>query len=333
MLKTLSPLFTNLVDKQMKTAVLLASMGGPDSLQAVRPFLVNLFNDPSILRVPSFIRPFLAQMIASGRDRTAQAVYKKMGGCSPLLANTQKQAKALESVLKQEGEYCCFVGMSYWHPFLKDTMKEVKSYGPDRIIVVPLYPQFSTTTTLSVIRDVKNAAHELGLICDIVFIENFYRSSGFIQALAESTKEIWNKAICFGSPLVLFSAHGLPEKIVRGGDPYPAQCMETASLLAHKINLNPDQWKLCYQSRIGPLKWIGPSINQLIDEAAHQKRPIVVVPIAFVCEHSETLVELGIEYKERAMRNGAPFYGVAATVGIKDAFIQGLAARIRGINQ
>ncbi len=317
----------------MKTAVLLCSMGGPDSLQAVRPFLFRLFNDPCIMRVPFFVRPLLALLISLMRASEAKKNYEAMGGASPLLANTCAQADALERALSDDGGVPCFVGMSYWHPFIGETMEEIKELAPDHLIVIPLYPQYSTTTTQSVKRDVQKEINRHRMTCRVSFLENFYDDPGFVQAMIENMVPLFKEAEKAGRPRVLFSAHGLPESIVKAGDPYPTQCEATVSALLNKWQGPDMDYVLCYQSRVGPIAWIGPDTEDEIKKAATEKRPILIVPIAFVCEHVETIVELDQTYRALAEAHGAPFYGVVPTVGTHPAFIEGMAQTVRKINQ
>jgi len=317
----------------LKTAILLSTMGGPDSLAGVRPFLFHLFNDPAILRVPQPLRFILAGLISRARDKKAQEIYKQIGGRSPILENTKAQASALENLLIKEGSYRCFVGMSYAPPFLADAVKDIKAYGPDRVIILPLYPQYSTTTTASVIRDGHKWLRRHKVRAQVFVVDPFYLEEGFLRAQCETIEAELDRAQGKGTPHLLFSAHGLPEKIVRAGDPYPQQCAETARALADRLGLDRADWTLCYQSRVGPLVWIGPATDAVIERQAKAGRALIVVPLSFVSEHSETLVELGLEYRLLAERAGALSYGVAQTVGIKEAFIQGLAAKIQEINQ
>lgn len=310
----------------MKTAVLLMSMGGPSSLKDVRPFLFNLFNDPAILRTPAAVRYPLAKLISFKREKEACEIYRKIGGYSPLLENTQAQAAALEKELGED--HRCFVGMSYSEPSIGAAMKEIKKEAPDRIVLLPLYPQYSTTTTASVLREAHKAAQKEGIKQPLIAIENFYENEGFIAAFVELIREKEKQAHAFGKPVLLFSAHGLPERIVtKGNDPYPYQCWETMKNMTSVLKSGSEA-VLCYQSRVGPMKWIEPYIEDEIDRAAGHKRPIVVIPLSFVSEHSETMVELGMVYRERALLKGAPFYDVVPTVGIHPAFIKGLARKI-----
>jgi ferrochelatase len=317
-----------------RTAVILFNLGGPDSPEAVKPFLFNLFSDPAILRVPNPLRHILAKLISGRRNKIATDIYAKIGGRSPILDNTQAQARALERTLSGDGEVKCFVTMRYWYPFAEGAAAAVKKFAPDRIVLVPLYPQFSTTTTASSFKSWRKAAAKAGLDVPTRAVCCYPEEAGFIRALTASTRAAYGMAKereppSKGGPRILFSAHGLPEKIVRAGDPYPVHCGRTAGALVGALNIPGLDHVLCYQSRVGPLKWIGPATDDEIRRAGRDKVPVVVVPIAFVSEHSETLVELDIEYRHLAERAGVPFYARVPVVGTAPDFIEGLAGMVR----
>jgi len=312
-----------------KTAIVLFNLGGPDSSEAVEPFLFNLFKDRAILRVPPPFRRILAWLIAKRRAKIAQDIYAKIGGCSPILENTQIQARALEKTFGDEGKVKCFVAMRYWHPFVEGAVEAVRQFAPDKIVLLPLYPQFSTTTTASSLRSWHRAAGKAKLNIPIKTVCCYPEEPGFIRALTDATRLSYETALGRGKPRVLFSAHGLPEKIVAAGDLYPEQCLRTAKVVAQALNIDGLDWVLCYQSRVGPLKWIGPETDREIRRAGRDKVPVVVVPITFVSDHSETLVELDIEYRHIAEHEGVPLYLRVPVVGAAPAFIEGLASLVR----
>ncbi|MEI6558552.1 MAG: ferrochelatase [Rhodospirillaceae bacterium] len=308
-----------------KVAVVLFTMGGPDRLESVRPFLFNLFNDPAILRLPAVPRRFLAWLISSRRAKPATEIYRLLGGSSPLLKNTEAQAAALEAALGAPERIRTFVAMRYWHPFAGSVVPAVKAFDPDRIVLLPLYPQWSTTTSASSVADWERACRKAGLDKPTRTICCYPTEPGLIEALTGLIRPLYRAAANHGRTRVLFSAHGLPEKIVAAGDPYQWQCERTAEALVAALGIANLDWVSCYQSRVGPMTWIGPETAAEIARAGREGVAVVVVPIAFVSEHSETLVELDIEYRHLAERSGVPAYLRVPTVGIEPAFIAGLA--------
>lgn len=311
-----------------KLAVVLFNLGGPDGPQAVRPFLFNLFRDPAIIGAPALIRYPLAALISTTREKMAKANYAIMGGGSPLLPETKKQAEALEKALAialPGVEAKCFIAMRYWHPLTGETARQVAAFAPDEVVLLPLYPQFSTTTTGSSLKawrkTYKGSGSETTVCC-------YPTDGGLVDAHARMIRETWEKA---GSPTnirLLFSAHGLPEKVILAGDPYQKQIEATAAAVAAKLPAGID-WTVCYQSRVGPLKWIGPSTDEEIRRAGAEGKGVMITPIAFVSEHVETLVELDHEYAELAQEVGvAPYLRVPALGGALE-FIDGLASAVR----
>lgn len=312
-----------------KTAVVLFNLGGPSSPEEIKPFLYSLFSDPAILTLPQPFRSVLASIITRRRLKEARHIYAQLGGRSPLLKNTQAQAEALERELG--GNYKTFVAMRHAHPLTETTFAEVKAYNPDEIVLLPLYPQYSTTTTESswkAWREVSKGYHTpTRCVCC------YPTHSGFIEAFKELTLPVYEQAKTHGNPHVLLTAHGLPEKIIRKGDPYQRHVEQSARHLIEKLCLSSDEVTLCYQSRVGPLTWIGPSTEDEIKRAATTKRPIVVVPLSFVSEHSETLVELDVTYKKLAYSHGCPAYFRVDTVQTHPLFIRGLASLVRDRNR
>jgi ferrochelatase len=311
-----------------RIAVVLFNLGGPDRPEAIRPFLRNLFSDPAILRVPALLRKPLAAAIAGRRAVAAREIYAKLGGSSPLLANTIAQGKALEHALGDLGEVRAFPCMRYWHPRAEQVAAEVKSFAPERLVLLPLYPQYSTTTTASSLADWYAAARRAGLSVPISAICCYPTQPGFIAALAEGIGRSLDKAGA-ANPRLLLTAHGLPERIVAAGDPYPRHVEETAIAVIDMLNTPGLDWRVCYQSRVGPLRWIGPATDEEVRRAGSEGRAIVIAPIAFVSEHSETLVELDMEYGELARHCGVPSYVRVPTVSTAPAFIAGLAHLVR----
>ncbi len=314
----------------MKTAVVLFNLGGPDGPESVRPFLFNLFNDPAIIAVPQPLRWFLAKLISSRRAPVARKIYASIGGGSPLLANTGVQARELETALEHGGgETRCFIAMRYWQPLTDAAARAAAEYGPDRIVLLPLYPQFSTTTSGSSLDAWHNAAQAIGLKVPTTTVCCYPADAGFVAALAGLIRPALDHAEKTGKPRLLFSAHGLPKKIIAAGDPYQWQVEQTAGAVVAALGVPQLDWLTCYQSRVGPLEWIGPSTDAEIVRAGKDGRPVVVVPLAFVSEHSETLVELDIEYRHLADENGVPGYFRVPTVDAAPFFIEGLARLVK----
>jgi ferrochelatase len=315
-----------------RIAIVLFNLGGPDSLAAVQPFLFNLFNDRNIINLPQPFRWAIAKLISSRRTPTATHVYQQMGGRSPILPNTEAQAASLEALLIGGDEVRCFIAMRYWHPFTEDVAREVQAWGADEAILLPLYPQFSTTTTASSVRVWNDTARKIGLHVPQRIVCCYPDEPGFIAALADVTAKAiaqTRTSVPDAAPAIIFSAHGLPQKIVDAGDPYVTQVEATVRAAAAALGLGAGDYQIAYQSRVGPLKWVGPATDETILAAAKAGKPIVVVPVAFVSEHSETLVELDIEYGALARDNGAAAYVRAPTVATHPAFIAGLADLVR----
>lgn len=305
-----------------RVAIILFNLGGPDRQESVRPFLFNLFSDKAIIGLPQPFRFFLAQLISRMREKQAKANYALMGGGSPILPETLKQAEALETAMAQRVTnvtFKCFPAMRYWRPFTKDTAKAAEAWGATDVILLPLYPQFSTTTTASSLKAWRSASKlPAAAICC------YPAGAQFAQAHADAILKTWRDAGSPAGPRLLFSAHGLPQRVVDRGDPYQWQVERSAAAVR---TLLPTDWdvRICYQSRVGPLKWIGPSTEEEIHQAGADGAGVLVSPIAFVSEHVETLVELDIEYAQLAKRLNLPFYLRVPALGADPRFIDALA--------
>ncbi|HVM77435.1 MAG TPA: ferrochelatase [Stellaceae bacterium] len=310
-----------------RTAVVLLNLGGPDSIAAVRPFLLNLFDDPAIIRLPRLLRWLVARLIVRRRLEVAEEIYGFLGGGSPILANTRAQGAALEAALGPG--FKVFVAMRYWHPLSEATAAEVRDWAPDRVVLLPLYPQYSTTTTASSIAAWQKAAERLDLRPPTDIVCCYPRERGFIAALAEPLRAALAESPPGERPRVLFSAHGLPESIVAAGDPYRWQVEETVAAVRAALGREDLDAVVCYQSRVGRLRWLQPETADEIRRAGREGRSLIVVPVAFVSEHSETLVELDRDYGRLAKEAGVPRYRRLATVGTHPHFIAGLAALVR----
>ena len=309
----------------MKKAVILFNLGGPDKLQSVESFLFNLFNDPAILNLPKILRFPLAKLIANRRAPITKKIYEKLGGSSPILKLTIEQSEKLERKLNENknlDKYKCFIVMRCWHPRASKVINDVKSFNPEEVVLLPLYPQYSASTSGSSIKEwndvckINNYQVKTSTICCYPTDKNFIKAH-----ILEIKKKIKN----IGNYKLIFSAHGLPEKNIKNGDPYQWQVEQTVNEIVSLLNIESLDWILSYQSRVGPLKWIGPSTDHTIIENVKLGKHIVIVPIAFVSEHSETLVELDIEYKQLAKENGCNKYTRIPALGINDAFIDSLS--------
>ena len=314
-----------------RIAVVLFNLGGPDDAASVKPFLFNLFSDPAIIGLPGLLRTAVAKLISSRREKPAQANYAMMdaGGGSPLLPETRKQAAALEARLAQTlpgDEVRTFICMRYWNPMTEEVAADVAVWGPDEVVLLPLYPQFSTTTTQSSLKawnaTYAGSGRSRTVCC-------YPQAPGWIDAQADLIREKLAEAERDppGRPVrVLFSAHGIPEKLVVQGDPYQEQVESTVAAIVAGLGLVDHQ--ICYQSRVGPMKWLGPATPEAIAQAGRDGVGAVVVPVAFVSEHIETLVELDIEYGELAHTLGVAPYIRTPTVSLSAPFIDALAAAV-----
>jgi len=312
----------------MKKAVILFNLGGPDKIENVEPFLFNLFNDPAILNLPTILRYPLAKLISNRRAPVAKKIYEELGGSSPILKLTKEQSEALETKLNQtetDNEYKCFIVMRCWNPRANDVIKDVKLFNPEEVILIPLYPQYSAATSGSSIKEWKEVCKKNNYKVKTSTICCYPTDQNFINA---HTKEIIKKIKDLKNFKLIFSAHGLPEKNIKKGDPYQWQVEQSVQKIVENLNIENLDWILSYQSRVGPLKWIGPSTEDIIVENSKIDKHIVLVPIAFVSEHSETLVELDIEYKEIADANGCKNYTRVPALGINEDFIKAMSELI-----
>jgi ferrochelatase len=312
------------VAKRVRIAVVLFNLGGPDRPQAVRPFLKNLFSDPAIIRAPGWLRWIIAELISRLRAPLAIKNYAVMGGASPLNAETRAQADALGAELARRwpaDETRVFTAMRYWRPLTEQVAAEVAAFAPAEVVLLPLYPQYSTTTTASSLAAWK-AAYQGGgrqhAICC------YFDALGLVEAHAALIRQAWEAAGAPQRVRLLFSAHGLPQRISDAGDPYRWQVERTCAEVAARLGDGWD-WRLCYQSRVGPTKWIGPETLAEIVAAGAEGLGVIVDPIAFVSEHVETLVELDRDYAAAARRAGAQPYVRVPALGTQPRFIEALA--------
>lgn len=304
-------------------AVILLTMGSPQDLKDVRRFLFSLFSDPAVIGLPTALRYPLAFLLSLFRTPKARAIYRALGGVSPLMKETKKQAEALEKKLRETGDFRCFIGTSYASPSIADAVCEAAKQGATAYLFVPLYPQFSRTTTGSVFHMARQALKKKRIEKPAFYVDSFYDNEGWIQALAERIDESRKKTK--DGPKIFLTAHGLPERIVRQGDPYVQQCEKTAEAILRKTGVKSEEAVLCYQSRVGPLRWIGPQTAQEIEKAGKEGRAVIVAPISFVTECSETAYEIDLLFRQKAQQAGCPSFSYTGTVGTDAAFIDGLA--------
>lgn len=297
--------------------VILLNLGGPDSLQAVRPFLYNLFSDRNIIRLgTSFLQKPLAYLISAFRFKKTEQMYSLIGGKSPIMDITTAQAQALENnlnsefrMLNSELSFKVYVGMRYWHPFMEEVIQDIYKNGIKKVIALSLYPHYSLTTTGSSVKKIKEVLKVYPL--EISYILQWFDHPLYIKALVDLIKK-GMKSFAIDPEIrnpkseidihVLFSAHSIPKKFIEQGDPYVDHIRETISAIAETI---PLKWHLSYQSKAGPVKWLEPSTeNKLKELSANGIRNILVVPISFVSDHIETLYEIDILYKNMARELG-----------------------------
>ena len=313
-----------------KIGVVLLNLGGPDSLDAVEPFLYNLFSDPDIINFPgSFLfRKRLAKLISSRRSPMVRGQYAKIGGKSPLKDYTLKQAALLEEKLNERFPAKVYVAMRYWNPSTDDALDAIERDGIKRVILLPLYPHYSKATTFSSMKEWDNRLKERPrLQLDTTLIESYYDHPTYIDAFIERIDEAFERfpADRRDDVHILFSAHGTPMKLVREGDPYSGHIKKTIEAIVSRGNITHD-YSLCYQSKVGPLKWLTPSTPDTIKSlAADGVKNMLVVPVAFASDHLETLFEVGMEFRHMAETAGVEHFEV--TVGLNESpkFIDALS--------
>lgn len=315
-----------------RLAIVVFNLGGPDGPDAVRPFLFNLFNDPWIVALPQPFRWMIATAISRSRAEKSKGYYAKLGGRSVLLDETRAQAEALQTAAKDlADDVRVFVYMRYWHPMAPEVAAALKAYDPTRIVVLPLYPQFSITTTTTSIELLTREARRQGLRAPLETLCCYPTVDGFVAPMADSLRAAYDDAGAAQlgkegrKPRILFSAHGLPEKTIARGDPYQWQVEQTAAAIVGKLGIPDLDWSICYQSRVGPMAWIGPSTEAELARAGKDKVPVILAPVAFVSEHVETLVELDDTMRALAAAAGVPLYIRLPTVRTEPRFIAALA--------
>lgn len=307
------------------TAVILLQMGGPDSLEAVRPFLLNLFSDREIIKIgPAWLQPFIARMIVKRRTPAVVQKYREIGGKSPLRDLTEAQA----AVLSQELDIPCLVGMRYWHPFTAETLASLPANGVKKLVALSLYPHYSRATSGSSFNDLTRRLEALGNTIEVIQIPHFYDHPLYIQALAE---KISVGLAAFPDPAtvqLLFSAHSLPQSFIDEGDPYLNHIQTTVKLVMERFSTVSHH--LAFQSRAGPVKWLEPSTDDMLKGLTTTGcRNLLVVPLSFVSDHIETLHEIDIEYAEEARKLGISDFRRTESLNTSTTFINCLADLVR----
>jgi len=306
-----------------KTAVLLLQMGGPDSIEAVEPFLLNLFSDREIIKIgPAFLQPFIARRICRKRAPKVEGYYAKIGGKSPIRELTEAQAWALEERLG-EG-YRCFVAMRYWKPSTIEALAAIKREGISRVIALSLYPHYSRATTGSSINELKRVLGEAGVRFEVSYIDRFYDHPLYIEALTAKIEEGLAQFADRSGVELVFSAHSLPVSFIEEGDPYLSHIEETVRLVVER--LGDVSYHLAFQSRAGPVKWLEPSTEDMIKQlAASGCQQMLMVPLSFVSDHIETLYEIDIQYGEEAKALGIEHFRRSPSLNSSPLFIDCLA--------
>ncbi|QDZ39738.1 ferrochelatase [Euhalothece natronophila Z-M001] len=312
-----------------RVGVLLLNLGGPDELEDVRPFLYNLFSDPEIIRLPiPWLQKPLAWFISTARSRKSQENYKEIGGGSPLRRITEQQAEALKTKLEAEGHQAqVYVGMRYWHPFTEEAVVRIKRDKPQKLVILPLYPQFSISTSGSSFRVLERIWHEDPVLQKIPYtvIPSWYDEPAYLQAMANLIATELDKFENPDQVHIFFSAHGVPLSYVEeAGDPYQYEIEECTRLIMETLN-RPNDHTLAYQSRVGPVEWLKPYTEEAIVELGEKGiKQLLVIPISFVSEHIETLQEIDIEYRELAYESGIENFQRVPALNTDSTFIQAL---------
>ena len=310
-----------------KTAVLLLQMGGPDSLDAVEPFLMNLFSDRDIIKIgPAFLQPLIARFIVKRRAPKVEGYYEQIGGKSPIRELTEAQARALEARLGPE--FRCFVAMRYWKPSTIDALAAIRREGISRIIALSLYPHYSRATTGSSLNELNRVLDQAGVTFDVASIDRFYDHPRYIDALCERIEAGLAAFPCREEVQLFFSAHSLPQSFIDQGDPYLDHILTTVRLVMERFG--DTDYHLAFQSRAGPVKWLEPSTEEMLRRlAASGCSSLLMVPLSFVSDHIETLYEIDIQYAEEAKALGVGDFRRIASLNSSPLFIDCLAQLVR----
>lgn len=320
-----------IVGGKKKVGVVLFQLGGPDSSAAVEPFLYNLFCDPDIIDFFGawFARRPLARWIAHKRAGVVRAHYDAIGGHSPIRALTEGQARALEAALAPDCDARCFIAMRYWHPLTQEAARDLNAWGAQKLVLLPLYPQYSFATTSSSLKEWKRLYHPNGAAAAAQTIEQFFDHPLYLQSVAEQIALALKRFKDPDRAYIVFSAHGLPLSLIQRGDPYARQVEATVRGVMERGGWK-NQHLLCYQSKVGRREWLSPSLTETIERLAGAgEKKLLIVPIAFVTEHIETLHEINIEAREHAVHLGVEQFEMMPAVGDSPTFIAALADLVR----
>lgn len=314
-----------------RLGVVLFQLGGPDSLDAIEPFLYNLFSDPDIIDFPlaKLARQPLARLIANRRSKHVAHHYAEIGGCSPILEHTSRQAAALEAALRREIDARVVVAMRYWRPFTAEAVAEMEKFAPEEVVLLPLYPQYSRTTTGSSFNEWSRRFEPNGWGPNVRFIKDFHDDPGYVGVVAEAV----DRALAgFDDPAavdIVFTAHSVPAEVIESGDPYQKQIERTVELVWARGGWEARR-HLCYQSKVGPSRWLRPMMRETLEKlAAAGSQRVLMVPISFVSDHVETLYEIDIEHRKIAEGLGIREFRMAPGLNDSPRFIEALANLVR----
>jgi protoporphyrin/coproporphyrin ferrochelatase len=314
-----------------KTGVVLFQLGGPDSLDAIEPFLYNLFCDPDIIDFPfaRIARKPLAKLISTRRAKHVAHHYAEIGGKSPILEFTRRQADALERELRRDLDAKVTIAMRYWRPLTTAAIEEMQAFAPDELVLLPLYPQYSKTTTGSAVNEWNRCFQPNGWRPQVRLIKTFYEDPAYIDALVSAINACLRPDDDLANFDVVFSAHSVPVAVIESGDPYQSQIERTVDLVWERGGW-PSRRHICYQSKVGASKWLRPSMHETVKNLATAgSKHVLVVPISFVSDHVETLHEIDIEHREQANSLGIEDYRMMPGLNDSPDFIRALAGLVK----
>lgn len=310
-----------------RIGVVLFQLGGPDSLDAVEPFLRNLFSDPDIFDLPlaRIVRPIFARTIAKLRAQKVRRNFLEIGGKSPIGEYTDRQARALERKLCESIDARVFVAMRYWKPFSADAIERLREVNCNRLILLPLFPQYSVATTGSSMSEWRRCVTRVGFDSPTVLVDSYFEAPLYIDSVVDRIRQALARFPQGARPHLVFSAHGLPLKLIDAGDPYQRQIEQTVRLVVERGDFELPH-TLCYQSKVGPGRWLQPGLLPILEKLGRDgEHAVLVIPIAFVSDHIETLSEIDIEARRDAARWGIRQFETMTGLNDSDLFISALA--------